>query len=867
MDCHTKPNDRRNYTNADKVSVAAEDNLYLQLKTPYNQLKERTKQNIYDTFHGNYDAPTQRLPHPSTMPEQNYNDNRIDTNMQYNSKSQSWAFKPSYMKIYMKQPYPTTPSTTPKAWKQPTAQFATHEEDQPKVLKGGYPKEHQLTAYYQHLNNNSNLTPSNFGALPANQLTRQPSPSPSPSPLSSSDTQEETGGAAPCPIPPPTSEGEHLQGLDDDGRAIWGPHPTTDYPTPTSILDGGTNVNIVTSQMVDYLSLSRKEYESPVAIRFGQGQIEVATHYVVLGMLDRAAIIDNAPTTLISVAAICDNGLEVRTNSRRIKIVDQFNRDKVLYRKKISSNSLFEVDLPTFLSMTPPKDIAFYQRALQKAGMSKTEYLQQQQQQLGQEIDDNSSDDENDEIAYNHENNTSATPVSFRQTNIKNRKPATNDISNYLSAFYANIDTIVNDPSSEGDDEVIDHAPKQKRRRESSRISRQEIEDVMWLHKCTGHQSRQAIIAAINSNTWTNLPETITSQTVERVLSKLPCTACELAKRNRSAQASGSGIHSLIPGESVSIDYQGKISPASSRGHTGVFLAVDLATGHLFSRNTNSKSAEELIKFLQTIIDFFKLNGSRQVKTFRCDRGSSELSSHVKDFLQAQTPSIHIEPAGIDEQQQNPVERSVQTWIKGVGATLLDQYTLTSKNWDLASDAWIATRNITPNVNCPNSSPHTEITGNPTDIARHFRLPFGCPVTVNDSRQRNHKFDLKNRFGIIVGMSQSGNGDAIVLIPSTHSLSPLEVQDARPLGLRHRIPTTEETARFMENFERASDSIRFESPIEQEISDPLLDPIPGSTLGFNSLFSITDTRPIVMQPRRRSRRHHPHHCEDAASSK
>ena len=149
--------------------------------------------------------------------------------------------------------------------------------------------------------------------------------------------------------------------------------------------------------------------------------------------------------------------------------------------------------------------------------------------------------------------------------------------------------------------------------------------------------------------------------------------------------------------------------------------------------------------------------GHPPTKIIRVDRGTSEMSEEVRQYLLELKNPIRIEPCGIEEQQQNPVERLVQTWIKGVSATLADQYSLSAKNWDLASDFWISARNNSPNFNT-NSSPSEIITGQPTDISKKFQIPFGCPVTINE-KQRDHKCNFKNKFGIAVGASEKNNGD------------------------------------------------------------------------------------------------------------
>ena len=60
------------------------------------------------------------------------------------------------------------------------------------------------------------------------------------------------------------------------------------------------------------------------------------------------------------------------------------------------------------------------------------------------------------------------------------------------------------------------------------------------------------------------------------------------------------------------------------------------------------------------------------VKNVRFDKGTAENSLEFKQYLAKE--NINWEPASVDHQEQNPVERNVQTLIKGTGALLIDQF-------------------------------------------------------------------------------------------------------------------------------------------------------------------------------------------------
>ena len=83
---------------------------------------------------------------------------------------------------------------------------------------------------------------------------------------------------------------------------------------------------------------------------------------------------------------------------------------------------------------------------------------------------------------------------------------------------------------------------------------------------------------------------------------------------------------------------------------------------------------------------------------FRCDAGSTEADASVIKTLNSEH-HIHVDPAAVEHQKQNPVEREAQTLIRGVGCLLVDQQLLSSKWWCYAVQSWIQTSNCRPHSN------------------------------------------------------------------------------------------------------------------------------------------------------------------------
>ena len=150
--------------------------------------------------------------------------------------------------------------------------------------------------------------------------------------------------------------------------------------------------------------------------------------------------------------------------------------------------------------------------------------------------------------------------------------------------------------------------------------------------------------------------------------------ACSMCKQNKGAVKHGDGFHSNHPGEELSVDYQGKISPKSVRGYCGYYAFRDKYTGYRHAIMVKDKTADTYLIALQKVINFYNSHG-HVVETLRCDAGTTENDDNVVAHLNKHH-SIVVQPAAVGKQSQNPVERNVQTSIKGVGCLLLDKMSL-----------------------------------------------------------------------------------------------------------------------------------------------------------------------------------------------
>ena len=423
---------------------------------------------------------------------------------------------------------------------------------------------------------------------------------------------------------PNTEQNTHNNNAETQQQSIFTKERIMKVTTDTAIADSGTDIHITNTDTIKRMNLPTYTYENPISIKFGQGAVQTAYTYTWMGdILEEVAIIPNAPATLISMYAIATKGLTVSLNATRITITDEFTGNTV-YNRYVDRPGLYFIDLNKFITIKAPKHLEQYKRMSAHAKRIQKVTINEEEEQ------DNT--DERDNQKQHHTCLLATTQ----------QEPPLSDIT-----------------------------PSQKRAT-NQRIPTSVIKRILWLHKSTGHRGREALAQMVQS--MTNAGEGVTADTVRRVYDHIQCTACELAKRNKASTQKGSGIHNNNPGHTISIDYIGKITPTSARGHTGQFIAEDRATNYLHEHPTKSKDADNLIQFLTNVLAFYRHN-KWEVREIRTDKGSVEISEQVKQFLNKQQPPIVVISAAPRQQQQNPWERTAQTMIKGTGAVMTDQYT------------------------------------------------------------------------------------------------------------------------------------------------------------------------------------------------
>ena len=657
--------------------------------------------------------------------------------------------------------------------------------------------------------------------------------------------------------------------------------------TPT-IHDSGTTTNItnIDTANLHNLPIFQLKPNKSLVIRFGQGTVAIATSYCNMGpIIGRAYIIANAPYTLISTTLMTEKGLTVAFDKKRVTITDDFT-GKILYRKnKDKSTGLYEMDLASFLRINTPSNFGIYKEATRTARRTFPEAERAWAEDSDAELLESEDGDDHpttvwtsqlalptsptidDDVCHtclhvfteplflqgimiNEDEDPALAPtIPFKPLREEDSSVAdplsllvTNNVSSTLLPAHVDVDI-----------DITERMPNKRMR--GTRISNDLSLRIHLLHKRMLHPGAENMAKAIESGQWKldEKDEDITPNLIRRLFDRYPCTACKLAKTNKLTQQSGSGLLPDSPGHTISFDYKGPIKPRSLSGYTGMFVDVDSTTLYMRQTPTKSKDASCVIEHLKETIAFYRSHGW-VVRYVKADSGSEILSKEVHDFLRDQPaphPAIYVQPSPPYTQQADPVERSIQTMIKGLGALLVDQYMLPDTHWDSAARAWTLGHNATPNSHTPQSTPYFEVTHTKPKLDVFFRLPYGCPVIVNKEVGRTDgSFEVVNHFGVAIGDDPNGSGSFEVIIPGKYGREFYNRKNVTALPLAYKPLTSIQRLALKptisERTPQGLQEIQFFSSISSDPADPLERPIQGSTLG-NNMFGIEDYLPSSSQ--------------------
>ena len=193
---------------------------------------------------------------------------------------------------------------------------------------------------------------------------------------------------------------------------------------------------------------------------------------------------------------------------------------------------------------------------------------------------------------------------------------------------------------------------------------------------------------------------------IDLVIAHQHCLSCAISKWKSYSEPPSSGVHEIIVGSQWSLDYQGPFAVKAVGGYSGKFTCVELSTG--LGLVYLVKGKDEAYDVVQKLAKYNSKWG-HVMRLLRVDAGSVENSLQFGEVCASVNgpglPGVEVRPAAVEKQNQNPVERHIQTIDNQINAMLVGTDTLPARWWGWASMCAWKTRNHIRNKLCPESTP------------------------------------------------------------------------------------------------------------------------------------------------------------------
>ena len=234
-------------------------------------------------------------------------------------------------------------------------------------------------------------------------------------------------------------------------------------------------------------------------------------------------------------------------------------------------------------------------------------------------------------------------------------------------------------------------------------------------------------------------------------------------------------------------------------------------------------------------------------ETLRIDMGSVE---NGQDFISAldtlnedrKEPGVKWIPANVDCQEQNPVERYIQTLDNNENANFVASDIVPASAWALCTLSVVNTMNHVENELTRGTTPIMAFEQIPTDLRYMFQIGWGKPVICTRVRRvKGHKMpgDTRNQFGICVGHGRAWGSIWVLFLDGNRHWNICMRKHAREivLGVKKQ-QTVEEGKLYMTTRDEEGKTVlvaRGDTGILGKqfafISEEPLGPEPNSTLG------------------------------------
>jgi hypothetical protein len=402
----------------------------------------------------------------------------------------------------------------------------------------------------------------------------------------------------------------------------------------SAVFDSGAQISLVNQDVVDHYNLETGKSRTSI-ITFGQGQQVVSKVGTQLG-LSSAQVVDGLKDNLFSPDQLIDSGSLIHMDSSGGTIYNNENHKTIpIYR----DDNTWKVWITDILDYS-------YGKTTQ-------------------------SDDSNQpQMVKTPEDHYVAGNASYQVESPKNDPNCIRSPTIRSEAVQ----------SADVDSKPSNYTSAKKRVVIGSSVLSRYID----LHQKSGHANARYMSKAVTGDdpAWRNCG--LTAEQILKVSRKYSCPHCILAKRNKSSipvneqfdppdiidgELGSLRSRTAKPGEIISFDPIGPISPLSSSGHKYFFLFKDVATGYNHVMTSPSKEAARIVHCLEEVITWYRKYGLK-VRIVRTDFENTIKSDEVKAFIDRADINIRLQNSIPYAHWQNAVERDVQTIINGA-ATLL----------------------------------------------------------------------------------------------------------------------------------------------------------------------------------------------------
>lgn len=282
-------------------------------------------------------------------------------------------------------------------------------------------------------------------------------------------------------------------------------------------------------------------------------------------------------------------------------------------------------------------------------------------------------------------------------------------------------------------------------------------------HKALSHLNKDAIIEMVSKGRC----EGIRISSMEWKT----CDSCAKMKATKSPQPKEATRKAKFPGDIISLDVCGPITPASVGNAKYVSVAIDHFTCLTDVKLLETKSSVEILDHVKEFILAFQRQTGKLVKTVRSDNGSEYTSSTFKEFIKSQGIT-HETTSPYTPAQNGKVERKIRTLIEAA-RTMVEESGLPKPYWGEAVMNACYTQNRLPHTALLGKTPFEMVTGRVPHLA-HLRS-FGAKCWALSENQR-FKMDAKATECIFLGYYKGSKAYRLMDTRTKKSIKSIHVE-------------------------------------------------------------------------------------------